>query len=135
MGGEEHDCLPRKRIETTKKHQKARRVVLFGALWRFDTHLSLYQSRKSTKKHLKAPLLRGGGHVCLQDKRTKKKDNDKEPKSTKKHEGSCFLVHYGASSSTQAYTNHEKGPKSTEKHQKAQILKEGEPAPLSHTQT
>ena len=66
---------------------------------------------------------------------SKKKENDKEPKSIKKHEGSCFLVHYGPSSSTQAYNNHEKAPKSTEKHQKAQILKEGEPAQLSHNET
>ena len=66
---------------------------------------------------------------------SKKRENDKEPKSIKKHEGSCFLVHYGPSSSTQAYNNHEKAPKSTEKHQKAPILKEGEPAQLSHNET
>ena len=87
MGGEEHDCLPRKRIETTKKHQKARRVVLFGALWRFDTHLSLYQTRKSPKKPLKAPLLRGGGGMFAFKTSAPKKrittKNQKAPKSTK----------------------------------------------------
>ena len=44
-------------------------------------------------------------------------------------------MHYDPSSSTQAYNIHEKVPKSTEKHQKAQILKEGEPAQLSQNET
>ena len=92
-GGEEHGCLPRKRIKTTKKHQKAPKSTKGRAFWCIMVHCHPPKPIPTTKNHQKAP------------------------KSTKKHR-----FWRGGASAIVTHTNLNKPPKCTKKHQKGRIL-------------